>query len=135
MQKYLTGKYKAIDKNMRNKILILDDDEDILYFCSVVFENLGFDVVSSPHSKDIIDQVEQADPNIILIDNWIPGLGGIKATQILKEAQHLKQIPVILFSANSNLPALAEEAGADSYLKKPFDLDELESLALSLLKK
>lgn len=120
---------------MRNKILILDDDEDILYFCSVVFENLGFDVVSSPHSKDIIDQVEQANPDIILIDNWIPGLGGIKATQTLKEVQHLKQIPVILFSANSNLPALAEEAGADSYLKKPFDLDELESLALSLLNK
>lgn len=120
---------------MRNKILILDDDEDILYFCSVVFENLGFDVVSSPHSKDIIQQVEQANPDIILIDNWIPGLGGIKATQTLKEAEHLKEIPVILFSANSNLPALAEEAGADSYLKKPFDLDELENLALSLINK
>lgn len=119
---------------MRNKILILDDDEDILYFCSVVFENLDFDVISSPHSKDIIEQVEQAQPDIILIDNWIPGLGGVKATQELKSTPHLKEIPIILFSANSNLPALAEEAGANSYLKKPFDLDELESLALSLLK-
>jgi len=119
---------------MRNKILILDDDEDILYFCSVVFENLDFDVVSSPHSDDIITQVEQAQPNIILIDNWIPGLGGVKAIQELKKREHLNKIPVILFSANSNLAVLAEEAGADSYLKKPFDLDELEKLALSLLK-
>ncbi|WP_134090301.1 PleD family two-component system response regulator [Olivibacter sp. XZL3] len=118
---------------MRNKILILDDDEDILYFCSVVFENLDFEVVSSPHSKDIIEQVEQAQPDIILIDNWIPGLGGVKATQTLKSTPNLSDIPIILFSANSNLPALAEEAGADSFLKKPFDLDELESLALSLL--
>lgn len=118
---------------MRNKILILDDDEDILYFCSVVFENLDFEVVSSPHSKDIIEQVEQAKPDIILIDNWIPGLGGVKATQTLKSTPNLNGIPIILFSANSNLPALAEEAGADSFLKKPFDLDELESLALSLL--
>lgn len=119
---------------MANKILILDDDEDILYFCSVVFENLNFEVVSCPHSNNIIEQVEKANPNIILIDNWIPGLGGVKATQTLKATMHLKEIPVILFSANSNLPALADEAGADNYLKKPFDLDELESLALSLLK-
>lgn len=120
---------------MQNKILILDDDEDILYFCSVVFEGLNFEVISSPHSKDIIEQVKQCQPNIILIDNWIPGLGGVKATQTLKSNPALNDIPVILFSANSNLPALAEEAGADSYLKKPFDLDELESLALSLLQK
>ncbi|MCL4638829.1 MULTISPECIES: response regulator [Olivibacter] len=120
---------------MRNKILILDDDEDILYFCSVVFENLDFEVISSPHSKDIIEQVEKANPDIILIDNWIPGLGGVKGTQTLKATSHLKDIPVIIFSANSNLPTLAEEAGADSYLRKPFDLDELENLALSLLQK
>ncbi len=120
---------------MRNKILILDDDEDILYFCSVVFEGLDFEVVSSSHSKDIVEQVEQAQPDIILIDNWIPGLGGVKATQALKSNLNLCDIPIILFSANSNLPALAEEAGADNYLKKPFDLDELENMALSLLKK
>src|SRR5690606_9584947 len=120
---------------MRNKILILDDDEDILYFCSAVFENLEFEVISSPHSKDIIEQVEKANPDIILIDNWIPGLGGVKGTQTLKDTSHLKDIPVIIFSANSNLPTLAEEAGADSYLRKPFDLDELENLALSLLQK
>ncbi|WP_028297603.1 response regulator [Olivibacter sitiensis] len=119
---------------MKRTILILDDDEDILYFCSVVFENLDFTVISSSHSKDIIAQVKQANPDIILIDNWIPGLGGVKATQELKANEELRNIPVILFSANSNLPALAEEAGADGYLKKPFDLDELESTALKMLK-
>ncbi|MEH6308266.1 response regulator [Olivibacter sp. CPCC 100613] len=120
---------------MRNKILILDDDEDILYFCSVVFEGLNFEVISSPHCKDIVEQVERAEPNIILIDNWIPGMSGVRATQVLKSTAHLKDIPVILFSANNDLPNLAEEAGADSYLKKPFDLNELEDLALELLKK
>jgi DNA-binding response OmpR family regulator len=120
---------------MSQRILILDDDEDILFFCTVVFENLQFEVISSPHSKDILEQVEAAKPDIILIDNWIPGLGGVKSTQLLKKTEHLKHIPVILFSANSNLAALAEEAGADSYLKKPFDLDHLENLAMNLLSK
>jgi len=119
---------------MSHKILILDDDSDILFFCTYVFESMGFTVVSSNHCNDIISQVESADPDIILIDNWIPDIGGVKATQQLKSSTHLKDIPVILFSANSNLPKLAEEAGAEDYLKKPFDLEELENLALKYVK-
>lgn len=119
---------------MSHKILILDDDSDILFFCTYVFESMGFTVTSSTHCNDIISQVESADPDMILIDNWIPDIGGVKATQQLKALQYLKDIPVILFSANSNLPELAEEAGADDYLKKPFDLDELEELALKHIK-
>jgi len=119
---------------MSHKILILDDDSDILFFCSYVFESMGFTVVSSNHCNDIISQVEAAQPDIILIDNWIPDIGGVKATQQLKDSPNLKHIPVILFSANSNLPQLAEEARADDYLKKPFDLEELENLALKYVK-
>lgn len=119
---------------MSHKILILDDDSDILFFCTYVFENMGFKVTSSTHCNDIIAQVELADPDMVLIDNWIPDIGGVKATQQLKASEDLKDIPVILFSANSNLSELAEEAGADDYLRKPFDLDELEDLALKYVK-
>src|SRR5690554_1202101 len=111
---------------MKKNILILDDDIDILFFCSQVFENIGFNVVTSSNCNDITKKVEDMDAHIILIDNWIPDIGGLKAIKILKKTEHLKNIPVILFSANSNLVELAKEAGADSYLKKPFDLDELE---------
>lgn len=114
---------------MANNILILDDDADILFFCTFVFESMGMKVFTSTHCNDIIKQVEETNPDIILIDNWIPDIGGVKATQTLKETDRLKHIPVILFSANSNLPQLALEAGADDYLKKPFDLDELEKIA------
>lgn len=119
---------------MSHKILILDDDSDILFFCSYVFEDLGFSVISSNNCTHIESQVRNADPDIILIDNWIPDIGGVKATQILKANTELKHIPIILFSANSHLPKLAIEAGADSYLKKPFDLDELERMVLQFVK-
>src|SRR5690606_36561342 len=115
---------------MSHTLLILDDDSDILFFCTYVFESMGFKVISSNHCNGIVSQVESAEPDIILIDNWIPDIGGVKATQLLKSTAHLKNIPVILFSANSNLPKLAEEAGADDHLKKPFDLEDLENLAL-----
>jgi len=91
---------------------------------------MGFTVISSNHCNNIISQVELAQPDMILIDNWIPDIGGVKATQQLKASEHLNHIPVVLFSANSNLPQLAEEAGANDYLKKPFDLEELENLAI-----
>ncbi len=120
---------------MSYRILILDDDTDILFFCSVIFENLGFDVASVTHCKDIYDQVEKNHPDIILIDNWIPDVGGTKAIQLLKQHPVFKEIPVILFSANNNLPALAKEAGADNYLKKPFDLTAIEEMVLTLVKK
>lgn len=118
---------------MEKSILILDDDADILYFCSQVFESLGFSVATSKNCNDITKQVEDTGANVVLIDNWIPDIGGIRATQILKSTPHLKDIPVILFSANPNLANLAKEAGADNYLKKPFDLDELEKIVLDLL--
>lgn len=114
---------------MPHKILILDDDSDILFFCRYVLEDMNFEVVASNHCNDIISQVEAAQPDLILIDNWIPDIGGVKATQQLKASEQFKHIPVILFSANSNLVELAKEAGADDYLKKPFDLEELEKLA------
>lgn len=118
---------------MKKNILILDDDCDILFFCSQVFESLGFNVITSENCNDITQKVEDNDANIVLIDNWIPDIGGINAIKILKDAEHLKDIPVILFSASSNLTELAKEAGADSYLKKPFDLDDLEKIVLDLL--
>lgn len=120
---------------MAHTILILDDDADILFFCTYVFEDLGFKVISSKNCEDIENQVRKADPDVLLIDNWIPDIGGVRATQILKANPELKHIPIILFSANNQLPQLATEAGADGFLRKPFDLDELEKIVLQFLNK
>jgi two-component system cell cycle response regulator DivK len=65
-------------------------------------------------------------PAVILMDNWIPDEGGIIATQRIKSNEILKDIPVIYFSANSDIESLTRSAGADAYLAKPFDLEDLE---------
>jgi two-component system cell cycle response regulator DivK len=69
------------------------------------------------------------------MDNWIPDDGGIIATQTLKKHEQLKHIPVVYFSANSDIQLLAEHAGAESYLAKPFDLEELEQVINTVLVK
>lgn len=113
---------------MNKKVLILDDDPDILQICSIVLRKRGFDVSTLNNSNHILENVRQVLPDVILMDNWIPGPGGIEATRELKSTPELQDIPVIFFSANSNVTQLARDARADYFLQKPFDISELESI-------
>ena len=111
---------------MSKRILIFDDDTDILSICTYILEEQGWEVHTSPHCNNIDTTVRAIMPDVILMDNWIPDTGGIIATQIIKSQSDLKDIPVIYFSANNDIQSLARQAGADTYLEKPFDLTELE---------
>jgi len=117
------------------KIIIFDDDEDILSICTYILEEQGWDVRTYTNCNDIVEKVTEVSPNVILMDNWIPDEGGIIATQALKNNNELKSIPVIYFSANSDIQLLADHAGAESYLAKPFDLEELERVINNVLVK
>jgi len=108
--------------------MIFDDDKDILFICTFVFEKLGWEVSSSGNCIDIADKVKAADPDVILMDNWIPDKGGIVATQTLKDDEALRHIPVIFFSANQDVELLSQQAGADTFIKKPFDIKDLENI-------
>ena len=113
---------------MNKRVLILDDDVDILQICSIVLRKKGFDVQTLNNSTQVVNQVKAWHPDVILMDNWIPGPGGIEATRLLKHAPETQDIPVIFFSANSNVTQLAREAHADYFLQKPFDITELEAI-------
>lgn len=112
----------------KKTILIFDDDVNILELCAIVLSESGYHVEISETSHDIIEKVSETNPDVILMDNWIPDIGGIKATQLLKNNPQFQHIPVIYFSANNDIHLLANTAGADAYLSKPFDLDDLENI-------
>ena len=113
---------------MNKRVLILDDDIDILQICTIVLKKKGFDVQTLNNSSQVVSQVSSYQPDVILMDNWIPGPGGIEATRLLKQDPATQDIPVIFFSANSNVTQLAREARADYFLQKPFDITELEGI-------
>jgi len=117
------------------KIIIFDDDEDILSICSYILEEQGWEVHTFTDCNNIVEKVSSVNPSVILMDNWIPDAGGIIATQTLKKSEELKHIPVIYFSANSDIQLLAEHAGAETYLAKPFDLEDLEQIINTVLVK
>ena len=113
---------------MTKKVLILDDDIDILQICTIVLRKKGFEVQTLNNSNQIVNQVRNITPDVILMDNWIPGPGSIEATRLLKLDPNTQDIPVIFFSANSNVTQLARDARADYFLQKPFDITELEGI-------
>lgn len=113
---------------MNKKVFVFDDNVDILELCTIILEDAGYAIKTSSTSNNIIDQVLTYTPDIIFMDNWLPDVGGIEATRALKAHAVLKTIPVIYFSANNDVKSLAAQAGADGYLSKPFDIEELEQI-------
>jgi DNA-binding NtrC family response regulator len=110
------------------KVFVFDDNVDILDLCTIILEDAGYEIKTSSTSNNIIEQVSSYTPDIIFMDNWLPDVGGIDATKELKAHAVLQHIPVIYFSANNDVKSLAEQAGADDYLSKPFDIEELEKI-------
>ena len=120
-------------ESTEKKVIIFDDDEDILSVCSLILEERGWEVFPFTNCNNIEEKVAGIMPVVILMDNWIPDDGGIIATRLLKKNDRLKHIPVIYFSANSDIKLLADHAGAETYLAKPFDLEDLEGTIKSVL--
>lgn len=110
----------------KKKILIFDDDKVILEVISIIFEEGGYEVEISETSHDIIQKVSAFQPDVILMDNWIPNIGGVEATKLLKSHEEYKTIPVIYVTANNDIVALAKSAQADDFVAKPFNLEDLE---------
>lgn len=112
----------------KKRVLIFDDDRDILEMCSIILSESGYEVFTSSDCYDVVEKVSDIRPHVIFMDNWIPDIGGIEATRLLKNSDNLRDIPVIYFSANNDIHLLTEKAGANSFLAKPFDLYDLEKI-------
>ncbi|MBS1605660.1 MAG: response regulator [Bacteroidetes bacterium] len=113
---------------MKERVLIFVDDNDILEVCTIVLESNGFEVLTHKNCEEILDKVSAFMPDVILMDNRIPPLGGIRASQEIRTSIAFKDLPIVFFSANRDVAGLAKEAGADYFIEKPFDLDDLVDL-------
>lgn len=111
-----------------NRVLIFDDDTDILEICTMILQSKGYIVFTETSCENLLEKILPLNPNVIIMDNKIPDTGGVAATRTIKKTENTKNIPVILFSAFGNVAQLSKEAWADYFLEKPFDITELEKL-------
>lgn len=116
------------------KLLIIDDDADILDLLNIVFQDEGYNVVISNTCK-IIDDIQEIAPDLILLDVHIPTSpknGDVICTE-LKASRETQSLPVILVSGESNIRQICVDCGANGYVRKPYDLDFLSGKVREML--
>ena len=113
---------------MAKKVLICDDDDGIVEVATIVLEDVGYDVVSITSAEKIVELASEKKPDVILMDLWMPEVSGEEATKMLRAEKNTKDIPIIIVSANKDTEQIAIRAGANDFICKPFDIDELEGM-------
>ena len=108
-----------------SKILVVDDDLDILVVMEILLSMKGFEVDVTAKWENTFDKIETFKPDLILLDVLISGNDGRTLCKQLKSKSDTKHIPIIMFSAHPSAAATINEYGADDFIAKPFDVNDL----------
>ena len=108
-------------------VLIYDDDQEILFLCKAILST-KYQVELLSRCENVINDLLLLKPSIVLMDLWIPEIGGEKAIAEIKTNEATKHIPVILFSANADLAAICKNINANGYIEKPFDISAFQAV-------
>jgi DNA-binding response OmpR family regulator len=109
---------------MGKRVLLVDDEEDILTVVSARLSSMGYEVLTAADGQQALDVARRESPDLILLDLMLPKLDGYKVCRMLKFDKAYENIPIVIFSAKASDAdkKMASDAGADGYLSKPFDL-------------
>lgn len=109
---------------MNKKVLVVDDDVDILDGISIILESEGFHVETTTKGDEAYQRVERFQPDVIVLDVLMSGNDGRIICKNLKSQAETRQIPIIMISADPNVKQSSVESGAHKFLSKPFDIDD-----------
>lgn len=109
----------------KKSIMVVDDDLDILEAISLMLEDAGY-TVKTTNKGDFVEHLDTHDlPAMIILDMLLSGSDGRDIAQQLKAQEATKQIPIVMLSAHPKAEQEAQLSGADDFLSKPFEIDEL----------
>jgi DNA-binding response OmpR family regulator len=107
------------------KVLVVDDNNDILWVVATILKRYGFDVMTTLRGEEVLDKTINFGPQLILLDVFLSGVDGIEVCNTLKSKPETKDIPIIMFSAHTNFNDIKKFCKADDFVAKPFDTNEL----------
>ena len=111
---------------MAKKILIVDDEPDILMITEIRLKASGYEILTAADGREALEAAEKQKPDLILLDLSMPEIDGCEVAKRIKTNEALKHIPIIFFAATSvDIAGKVEECQADDYCLKPFDSEEL----------
>jgi two-component system alkaline phosphatase synthesis response regulator PhoP len=119
------------------KILVVDDEVDLVETVRFPLEMEGFDVLVSYNGEDALNQARKENPDLIILDLMLPKLDGYKVCRLLKFDERYKHIPILMVTAKTQEKdkTLGMETGADEYITKPFEMDYLMEKVKAYLNK
>ncbi len=107
------------------KVLVVDDDLDILAVMQLLLKMKGFEVEVTTKGEETFEKVDVFKPNLILLDVLLSGSDGRIICKQLKSQEDTSHIPIIMFSAHPSAVETIRDYGADDFIAKPFDVNEL----------
>lgn len=111
---------------MTKKILIVDDNDLIVEVMSYILANNGYEVSSLSSGEEVINEVNNIHPDLLILDAMLPGMDGRDICKVLKMDKQTHDMPVIMCSANEEVAKSLNQTGApDDFLSKPFDMSTL----------
>lgn len=129
--------FRDLKKKLDPKvILVIEDDETMRTAMQRIFEADGYIVKLAADGGELSVALDNAPPDLILMDVGLPWMNGFELAQLLKEHKDLKQIPLVFVSGKTSDEDMKQAfaIGADDYIKKPFDIAKLRKTVQTLLK-
>ncbi|MEL7421332.1 MAG: response regulator, partial [Cyanobacteria bacterium J06555_3] len=116
-------------------ILAVDDIPDNLLLVQLALEEEGHHVVLADNGETALRKIKQTPPNLILLDVMMPGMDGYEVTKRIREDKNIPFIPILLVTAREESSLVQGlDAGADEFVRKPFQIEELQARVRSMLR-
>jgi two-component system alkaline phosphatase synthesis response regulator PhoP len=122
---------------MNETLLVIDDDPSLVNLMTSNFEELGYRVISGYDGQAAINMARTHKPHLIILDVNMPMTNGLKAMEVIRENLITREIPIILLTGETSERVFPQVQGAErvTHVKKPIDLEELNSLVSDILQK
>ena len=111
---------------MTKIVLVVDDESDVRYALRVGLEKRGYKIIEASRAEQALEIIRTKEPDLVIMDVMMPGVGGLEATLMIKKDPDLEHIKVIVLTAKTD-PWTKDNAEycADAYLAKPIEMDTL----------
>jgi len=122
---------------VKKRILVIDDDSSILKLVTDLLLEEGFGVITASCGEEGIKKVHQSKPNLVILDLRLPDMDGFQICQTLKKDKSVSNIPIIMLTVKSAKSSTVAglEMGADDYIVKPFNQEELIARVKTVLRR
>jgi two-component system phosphate regulon response regulator PhoB len=124
-------------RDVRQRILVVDDEKDIVRVLEFALKQAGFDVVTAGDAAQALTRVRETQPDLVILDLMLPDLSGTEVCRQLKSTARTASLPVIMLTARGDEVdrVVGFELGADDYITKPFSVREVVLRVKAILRR